>query len=77
MAESLKTIAKFFDYIMHPAKVILILWNTTLQLSFIICLSICLASILLYIFGNKKYAKWAPISIGIYTLIQAIGSVIV
>lgn len=74
MAESLKTIAEFFNYLMHPVKILVALWNCTLELSFIICLMVSLASILLYIFGFKKYAKWAPASVGIYTLIQAIGS---
>jgi hypothetical protein len=74
MAESLKVIAEVFSYLLHPSKLILLLWSCTLELSFIICLLVSLASILMYIFGYKKFAKWAPISIGIYTLIQAIGS---
>ena len=76
LIEPLKSIANFLDYIFHPAKIAWLLWNWTLNVSYIVCLSIALFSLISYILGVKKYAKYVPWSIGIYTLIQAIGSAI-
>lgn len=74
--EPLKTIQSFLDYILHPSKIFMLLWHWTLQYSYLICLLICVSAILLYIFGFKKSGKWIPFSIGIYTVLQAIGSVL-
>lgn len=74
--ESLFAIAKFLDYVFHPSKILWLLWNWTLGMSYWICLFIALFAIISYILGVKKYAKYVPFSIGIYALLQAIGSVI-
>ena len=73
IVNTIKSIKTFLDYLTHPAKVFLFFWNLTLEFSYIACLLICIISVMLYIFGHKKAARLAPISIGIYTLIQAIG----
>lgn len=70
----LKAIGEFFSYLLHPSKIFIALWNWTVEISFVLCLFVCLASVLMYIFGYKKYAKFAPLSIFIYTFIQALGS---
>ena len=75
IGDSLKNISNFLDYLMHPAKILMAIWSMTVNVSYVVCLFICIGSIFLYIFGHKKQAKWIPTSIGIYTLIQAIGSV--
>lgn len=74
--ESLDTIAKFLDYLVHPGQILIALWHWTLGLSFWICLFIALFSLFSYILGVKKFAKYIPWSIGIYALLQAIGSVL-
>lgn len=70
----LNTIATFCDYLMHPAKIAWALWSATVELSFVICLVICMGSVLLYIVGFKKYAKFAPLSVVAYTIIQCFSS---
>lgn len=66
--------AKILDYVCNPQKLIPVISNLTMQLSYTICLLVCIGSIMLYIMGCKKSGKWATMSLGIYTLIQAIGS---
>lgn len=74
--ESLVSVAKFLDYIFHPTKILWALWHWTLGMSYWVCLFIALFAIISYLLGNKKFAKYIPFSIGIYALLQAIGSVI-
>lgn len=74
--ESLKSIAEFIDLILHPVKIFILIWNWTVEWSYIVCLLLAMFSILSYILGHKKYAKLAPTSIVIYTILQAIGKVI-
>jgi len=66
--------AKILDYVCNPQKLIPVISNLTMQLSYTICLLVCIGSIMLYIMGCKKSGKWVTMSLGIYTLIQAIGS---
>lgn len=73
--EPLETIQSFLDYILHPSKIFMLLWHWTLEYSYIICLLICVAAVLLYILGYKKTGKWIPFSIVVYTIIRALGSV--
>ena len=65
---------KLLEYTCNPQRLIPVIFNWTMQLSYTICLLICIGSIMLYITGCKKSGKWATMSLGIYTLIQAIGS---
>jgi predicted ferric reductase len=70
--EAIKSIGKFLNYLMHPSLIIQALWNYTQLYAFWICLAIALISIILYSFGFKKYAKYAPFSISIYMLIKMV-----
>lgn len=58
ITNSLKTIATFFNYIMHPTKILLLLWNWTFQLSYFICLLIALFGFFMVVSGNKDYKKY-------------------
>lgn len=71
--DALKTIAKFFNYVMHPGLAIHALWNYTLAYAFWICLLVAMISMIFYALGFKKCAKWIPGSFAIYTLIRVIG----
>lgn len=72
----LEKIANFIDYLFHPSKILIAFWNWTVELSYIVCLFACITSMLLYLGGNKKFAKYVPGSVIVYTLIRAINSVI-
>ena len=72
--EPLKTISDFLSYILHPSKLGMLIWNWTLGMSYWVCLFICIGSLLLYILGHKKPAKFVPISLFVYMLIQSINS---
>lgn len=74
--ESLRGIVKFFDYLFHPSKILISTWNWTVKISFTLCMLTALISLLAYLSGNKKYGKCVPGSILVYTLIQAINSVL-
>lgn len=73
--ESLRSIIRFFDYLVHPNKILISTWNWTVKISFTLCMLISLISLLAYLLGNKKYGKCVSGSILVYTLIQAINSV--
>ena len=75
MEQNIKKIADVLDCIAHPVKILILAWNGIVDIAFPICLAVSIASVLLYIFGYKKYAKLAPLSIALYTLLQAIGKV--
>jgi len=72
--DSIKTIADFLNYLMHPSLILKGLWYYTQLYSFWICLFIALISLILYILGFKKFAKYVPASVAIYTLIKMIAS---
>ncbi|MBU3098405.1 MULTISPECIES: hypothetical protein [Clostridium] len=71
---SLKTIATFLNYMIHPSLVVKLLWNYTQIYSFWVCLFIAMFSIIFYGLGFKKFIKYVPGSIAVYTLIKMIGS---
>lgn len=71
-----KSIVTFCDYIFHPTKILIAIWNCTVRISFIVCLLIALISIVLYLSGNKKFGKYVSGSILVYSLIQAINCVL-
>jgi hypothetical protein len=75
MEENIKKIADALDYIIHPVKILGAIWNSIVDISYAVCLTMCIASVLLYVFGFKKCAKLAPFSLALYTLLQAIGKV--
>jgi|GEM_PF-7026593 len=72
--DSLKTIAKFLNYLMHPSMIISALWEYTQAYAFWVCLFVALGSMLMYGFGFKKFAKYVPFSLAIYSFIKYIGS---
>lgn len=74
--DSLKTIAQFLNFIMHPGLIIHALWTYTLAYAFWICLIVALFSAVFYAFGFKKCLKFIPGSMAIYTLIRMIGSAV-
>jgi hypothetical protein len=71
--EALNVIKEVCDYILHPLNIFSTLWDWLLGVSYVLCLAFGLTSLLLYLFGCKKFAKYVPVSIGIYVIIQAIG----
>lgn len=73
--ESLKTIAKVCEYLLHPTRILIAFWNFTWEISFVVCLFISMASLILYLTGHKKFAKWIPTSLITYTLIQIVGRI--
>jgi len=72
--DSLKTIATFLNFIIHPSLIIKSLWAFTEVYSFWICLFVALGSMLMFGFGFKKFAKFVPFSIALYSFIKYIGS---
>jgi len=72
--DSLKTIATFLNYLMHPSMVVKALWEYTLAYSFWICSIIAVLSVVFYAIGFKKCAKFIPGSLAVYALIKMIGS---
>lgn len=72
--QAIKTIGKFLNYLIHPGLVLKALWKYTIIYSFWICMFVALISMVLYALGFKKYAKYVPGSIAIYTLIKMIAS---
>lgn len=72
--DALKTIAKFLNYLMHPSLIFKGLWYYTQLYSFWICLFIALISAILYGFGFKKFGKYVPFSLAIYSLIRMIAT---
>ena len=71
---AIKTIGSFLNYIIHPSLIIKVLWQFTQVYSFWVCLFVALASMLMYSFGFKKFAKYVPFSIAAYSFIKYIGS---
>lgn len=77
MAESLKTIAEFCKFIIHPSKLLLLFWNWTYELSYFICLLVALFGFFMAITGNKKFKKYIGGSIVSYFLINILNMFIV
>lgn len=73
--DAIKTIAKFFNYLMNPGLIFQALWNSIQAYAYWICLVIALFSLIAYIAGFKKYARLVPGSFIVFALIKAIGSV--
>ena len=69
---SIKTISDFLFYVMHPGMILQALWKYTVIYSYWVCLLVALLSIIFYVLGNKKAAKFIPGSFAIYALIKAI-----
>lgn len=73
--DSLKTIASFLNFIIHPSLIVSALWHFTEAYAFWICLMVAMISAIFYAFGFKKCFKWIPSSMAIFALIKYIGSV--
>lgn len=71
---AIKTIGNFLNYIIHPSLIIKALWQYTQVYAFWICLFVALASMIMYGFGFKKFAKYVPFSMAAYSFIKYIGS---
>lgn len=75
--QSLDTIAKVCDYILHPGKLALLIWGWTVEMSFIVCVCYCLFAVFMYLSGSKKFTKYVPGAVVVYTLIQFLNMFIV
>lgn len=75
MKDGISTIATFCDYIIHPVKIAIGLWNGIYVISLPVCTTITIVCILLYIMGYKKYGKGATLSTIVLIGIQAIGKI--
>ena len=71
---AIKTIGEFLNYLMHPGLIFSALWEYTKIYAFWICLLLAIISMILYSFGFKKFAKYAPASLAAYSFIKYIGS---
>jgi len=71
---SLKTIADFLNYLMHPGLIVSALWSYTQVYAFWICLLVAMLCAVFYSLGFKKCGKFVPASMAIFTLIKMIGS---
>lgn len=72
--ESLKTIADFLNFIIHPSLVVHALWNFTQVYAFWICLLVAMLAAVFYALGFKRFAKWIPGSMAVFTLLKMLGS---
>lgn len=73
---SLKTIATFLNYVMHPSLVINALWGFTQAYAFWICLLIAMICALLSAVGCKKLTKFIPVSAIVYAIIKSVGAIL-
>lgn len=74
--DSLKTIAKFLNYVIHPSLVINAFWGFTQAYAFWICLLSAMICILLSALGFKKFIKFVPLSALIFAIIKSVGAVL-
>lgn len=74
--ESLKTIAQVCKYILHPSKLLLLLWNWTFELSYIICLLIALYGCLMVLTGNRGHKKYVAGGVVGYFFMNILNEVI-
>jgi len=72
---ALKTIGTFLNYLLHPSLIIKALWTYTNIYAYWVCLFIAIFALILNGIGYKKFTKFIPGSIAIYSLIKLIGSV--
>jgi len=73
---ALKNIGDVAFYLLHPGMIFQALWNYTVLYSFWVCMLVAIISLMLYGFGFKKCAKYAPTSIALYSLIRVLSKVI-
>lgn len=74
--QGLTTVAKGFDYIIHPTHILIDVWNYLVKASGTVFLISALACIILYCLGYKKYGKGITLSFVIYILVQSIGVIV-
>ena len=74
--KSLEIISTLAEYLVHPSYIFIDIWNSMVNISYMLCLFIALLSLLSYISGYKKFAKLVPFSVILYTLMQTIGRVV-
>lgn len=75
--DSLKTIAEVCKYILHPSKMILLFWNWTFELSYIICLLVALYGFFMVLTGNKGHKKYVTGGIIGYFFMNILNELIV
>lgn len=73
--EALITIGKFCDYVIHPVKIFVSLWNGLYVISLPVCTTITLVCIMLYIMGYKQCGKGVTLSSVTLIAIKAIGKI--
>lgn len=72
MAENIKTIATLCEFLLHPTKLLGAMWNGFVSVSYWVCLAVGLFGLVCMWFGIRKYKKAIPLSIFIYTFVQAV-----
>lgn len=72
VGDSLTTIAKFCDYLLNPAKILIATWNGLVTISIPLCMGITLLAIVMFAVGYKGWGKVAVVSTSTCILIQAI-----
>ncbi len=74
--DAIKNIGTFFSYLLHPSKIILLLWNWTFELSYFICLLIALYGFFMVMTGDKSKRKYLSGSLITYFFINIINYII-
>lgn len=72
IANGLNVLGEFLNYLLHPTRILWLVWNWTIGVSYFVCLCLCTFAILSYIFGYKKWARLAPGSILGYTALKIV-----
>ena len=64
-----------YYYITHPKELLLWAWSTAVDISFYVCLSVFLISLVVYLLGVKKARLYAQLSFFIYLTIMIFNKV--
>ncbi|HAK43951.1 MAG TPA: hypothetical protein DCM59_16200 [Clostridium sp.] len=75
--DAIKNIGAFFSYLLHPSKLLLLLWNWTFELSYFICLFIALYGFFMVLCGDKSKKKYLGGSLISYFFINVLNYIIV
>lgn len=73
---SLKTIATFLNYLIHPSLVIHAFWAFTQAYAFWICLILAMICTLLYAIGFRKFLKFVPCTAILFAFIKSLGAIL-
>lgn len=77
IGQSLESIGRFCDYMLHPTKILLNIWDFTVSSSRIVLVIACIGGYIMYITTDSKKAKIVTLgSPTLYFLIKALDSVL-